>query len=49
VVPAVLASSANAGLASKASDAAISASFLMLSSMAELWLYNARPEQTFRD
>src|SRR5882757_8980657 len=49
-VPVVLASSAKTGLASKASDAASSAIFFIVSSsIAELQLYNARPKQTFRD
>src|ERR1700704_4188824 len=49
-VPVVLASSAKTGLASKASDAASSAIFFIVSSsIAELQFYNARSEQTFRD
>src|SRR5664279_4336332 len=48
-VPVVLASSANAGLASKATDTAIMVRVFMTSSMAELLLYNARREPKFQD
>jgi hypothetical protein len=47
-VPVVLASSENAGLASKTSEAVISTIFFIVSSIAEKMLYNARPEQTFQ-
>src|SRR5690242_10517394 len=46
--PTVLASSANTGLASKASDAVINAIFFISSSSAELLLFNAALQRMFR-